>query len=402
MILSTENKTDARCMLFYVLLFTFSIATNCFAQDGFKITHGPYLQNLNDTSVTIIWTTNRKAISWVELAPDDSTHFYLTERPKTFSASHGIKNIATIHTVLLDGLKPGTKFRYRIFSKEVTSHQGHKVLYGNTVASNVYSQKPFSFRTSDIAQKNTSFIMLNDIHGKSDDMSSLLKIAGYEKADFIIFNGDMMSNFNSEEQMFTDFMDTAVKVFAKEKPFYYARGNHETRGELADGFYKYFPGEKGNLYYLLRRGPVGIVFLDCGEDKPDSDIEYSDITAYDAYRTQQAKWLKEAVKDKSFSEAPFKVAIIHMPPFGGWHGEQEIANKFIPILNNAGIQIMLCGHLHKYIHQKAQSPSIVFPIIANANNTALKAEASDDELKISIINLKGETVDKVVIPRLGK
>jgi len=51
-----------------------------FAQEPFIIQHGPYLQHLDENGVSIVFTTNRTGIAWVELAPDDSTHFYLTER----------------------------------------------------------------------------------------------------------------------------------------------------------------------------------------------------------------------------------------------------------------------------------------------------------------------------------
>lgn len=382
----------------WISILTLLLSLNSgFAQDVFKITHGPYIQNLSDTSVTIKWTTNREAIAWVELAPNDSTHFYLKERPKYFATSHGIKNVSTIHTVQLEQLTPGTPYRYRIYSREVKEHEGFKVQYGNTVASNVYSKLPYTFATSNKRNDNLSFLMVNDIHGKSDVMASLLKVGDWKNSDMVFFNGDMMSDFRTEEQMFSDFMDTAINIFAKEKPMYYARGNHETRGQFASEFYKYFPGPNGNLYYLLRQGPVCFVMMDCGEDKPDSDIEYSDITAYEQYRTKEAQWLKNALKEKTFTDAPFKVAIIHMPPFGGWFGEQDIANKFIPLLNEAGIQIMLCGHLHKYVHQKPQANLANFPIIVNSNNTILKAEVQGKEMKFQILGTKGEMLDKFSI-----
>ena len=79
---------------------------------------------------------------------------------------------------------------------------------------------------------------------------------------------------------------------------------------------------------MLRQGPVCFVVLDCGEDKPDSDVEYSGIVAFDQYRDKQKAWLEEALKNKEFINAPYKVAIVHMPPFGGWHGEEEVAQKF--------------------------------------------------------------------------
>ena len=38
-----------------------------------KIAHGPYLQNVTDSSATVVWISDKPSIGWIELAPDDST-----------------------------------------------------------------------------------------------------------------------------------------------------------------------------------------------------------------------------------------------------------------------------------------------------------------------------------------
>src|SRR3546814_1023557 len=122
----------------------------------------------------------------------------------------------------------------------------------------------------------------------------------------------MSDNLLNETQLFAHYMDTATALFASETPMYYARGNHETRGTFANSFPNYFPTTSGQLYYLFRRGPVCFVVLVCGEDKPDSDIEYSGIVNMDAYRTQQAEWLKAALQQTEYRDAHYKVLIRHM------------------------------------------------------------------------------------------
>ena len=87
--------------------------------------HGPYLQNLGPDEVTIVWLSDKPSVGWVELAPDDDTNFYATERPKYYDARNGVKNTSTIHTVKIKGLKPGTNYRYRVFVQEVLRHVGH-------------------------------------------------------------------------------------------------------------------------------------------------------------------------------------------------------------------------------------------------------------------------------------
>ncbi len=380
-----------------ILLFAAVIlaALPAFAQSTISITHGPYLQALHDTGVTIVWTTDSDATGWVELAPDDSTHFYKEERPKFFAGSHGFKSISKLHKVTLKGLTPGTTYRYRVYSREVLSHVGAKVLYGDVAATQVYRVAPLRFTTSRPDQKEVTFGVVNDIHGRNDVMEKLLGNLDFKKTDLVFFNGDMANDLRTEDQMFTDFMDTGTKVFASEIPMYYARGNHETRGQYASPFPDYFPSFTGNLYYLVRRGPICFVVLDCGEDKPDSDIEYSGIVNMDHYRSEQAEWLKEALKRPEYVSAPYKVVICHMPPFGGWHGEVEIAEKFVPLLNEAGAQVMLSGHLHRHMKVGANPSGHKFPVLVNSNNAMLRAKANDQRLLIEVVDQQGKVTDSL-------
>jgi len=385
---------------FFSSLFCLSLCLSAHAQSPFRITHGPYLQALHDTEVTIVWTTDTVSIGWVELAPDDSTHFYHSERPKFFDSSHGFKNVSTVHRVTLKGLRPGTTYRYRVYAQEVTRHQGTSVQYGRMAATQVYRQQPLRFTTGRPDQKEVTFGIVNDIHGRNEVMEKLLANLDLKNTDLIFFNGDMANDLRSEQQMFADFMDTGVKVFASEVPMYYARGNHETRGPFASPFPAYFPTTSGHLYYLVRRGPVCFVVLDCGEDKPDSDIEYSGIVNMDFYRSEQALWLKEALKHPEYQSAPYKIVICHMPPFGGWHGEKEIAEKFVPLLNEAGAQIMLSGHLHRHVKAAPVSNNHRFPVLVNSNNTMIRAKADDRRLLIEVVDQQKKVTDSIeIFPR---
>lgn len=377
-------------------LFFLLTALPIFAQEDIKITHAPYLQNLGENEVTIVWTVNKPSIGWVELAPDDGTHYYQTERPKFFNAKNGIKLTSTVHAVHLKGLKPGMRYRYRVYSQEVLSHVGWRVIYGNVAATSVYGKEPLAFQTSDHGRQTVNFAMVNDIHGKSDVLEKLISHCDLKSTDMFLFNGDMVSIFNSEKEIFEGFMDKATALFASEIPMYYTRGNHETRGSFATAFQDYFSPKQEHIYYTFRQGPVCFVILDSGEDKPDSDLEYAGINVYDQYRTEQAKWLKDVLESKEYKEAPFKVVVCHIPPFGGWHGDQEVLDKFIPLLNNANVDIILCGHLHRYIRNEAKD-GVKFPVIVNSNNTVLKAEAQNNKLSIKVLDQDGKEVDKLIV-----
>lgn len=367
-------------------------------QDEIKITHSPFIQGLTEESVTIIWTTDRPATGWVELAPDDSSHFYFKERPKYYAAANGFKKVGTVHQVMLNNLQPGTRYRYRVCSQEVLKHVGVNVQYGKVVATAVYQKKPLFFQTFGKAT-STHFSVVNDIHERNVILDKLLDICELETNDFVIFNGDMVSNLLNESQMYAGFMDTAIKRFASEKAMFYARGNHETRGPFATEYPNYFPTPTGKLYYQFNHGNTAFIVLDCGEDKPDTDIEYSGIVDMDFYRSEQAAWLAHAVEDPAFKGAKYKIVICHMPPFGGWHGEEEIFEKFVPILNKAGVQVMISGHLHRHIIKKATN-EIKFPIIVNSNNNVLRVDLNDEEGIFKVLDQQGKTVDQIIIKPL--
>ncbi|RHJ86673.1 metallophosphoesterase family protein [Parabacteroides sp. AM08-6] len=381
-------------LLFLILL----LSMPAYAQEGIRLLHGPYLQNLGSEEVTIVWLSDKPSVGWVELAPDDNSDFYATERPRYFDAKNGVKNTSTIHAVKIKGLKPGTNYRYRVFVQEVLSHVAHQVIYGYYASTDVYSREPLVFKTSDPANKNTSFAMVNDIHGNNDVLEKLVSKCDLKNTDFIIFNGDMVSVFNEEKHIFDGFMDTATRLFASRVPMYYTRGNHETRGAFATEFQRYFSPKEENIYYTFRQGPICFVILDTGEDKPDSDIEYAGITVYDEYRTEQAEWLRQVLDSKEYKEAPFKIVVAHIPPMGGWHGNLEVENKFMPLLRDAKPDLMLCGHLHRFIHQKATKET-PFPIIVNSNTAILKATANPTELKIEVIDVDGKVLDQFSVKR---
>src|SRR5690606_16601195 len=142
----------------------------------------------------------------------------------------------------------GIKYRSRIHSQEVLKHVTTEVLYSKVVVTSVYRKKPLVIEIFGGARE-TRFPVINDMDGRNEVQNNLLSIGSVEDADFVIFNGDMANSLLSEEQMFADYMDTAIERFASEKPMVYARGNHETRGPFAIAYPRYFPTPTGKLYF---------------------------------------------------------------------------------------------------------------------------------------------------------
>lgn len=384
----------------HILLSLLVLVAGTVFGERIKITSGPYLQLVNENEATIVWTTNNRAVSWVEIAPDDSLHFYAEERPQYYSTYLGRAVIDTVHKVRIPNLQKGTKYRYRIFSHEVLEEGPYYVAYGPTASTDVYGRLPLTFRTNDASLPSVEFMVVNDIHGDSALFMDLMSGFDKDRIDFVVFNGDMVSYMESEDQIMNGFVNNAVRKFASETPFYMSRGNHETRGNFSKNFLHYFPTPTGLPYFTFSQGPVFFIVMDGGEDKPDSSIEYSGTAFFDDYREQQAAWLRQVVNSDDFRNAAYRVVITHVPPVKDtWHGQLHAKKLFLPILNEAGVDLMICGHLHKYEYNEPGTDGAQFPILVNSNKHALDVKVDPENLDVTIIGRDGKEFKKFVYTR---
>ena len=199
-----------------------------------NVTCGPYVQCVSETGFTVVWTTDVESVAWVEIAPDDGTHFYNKERDKYYDdRGNGILPIGKIHKIVVDGLEPGTAYRYRIMSKGVVAYNGSgDVKYLKTAGTDVYRGKPFAIKTFDSSRSTIRFDIYNDIHGKDSLFNTILSGAR-ENRDFVFLNGDMTSNISEEECIISRYLRSAATSLNGNVPLYASRGNHELRGREA-------------------------------------------------------------------------------------------------------------------------------------------------------------------------
>lgn len=183
------------------------------------------------------------------------------------------------------------------------------------------------------------------------------------------------------------------RAFAAGTPILFTRGNHETRGVFADSLGDYFPGRDGRFYGIYRYGDVCILLLDCGEDKPDDHAEYNGLADYDAYRAEECAWLKKAVRSEEFLTASARIVLLHIPPAAGaWHGSVHLNELFVPVLNEAGIDLMLCGHDHRYSFHPAGERDAKFPIVVNDNRSCVRCDVADSLIRVRIAGPRDKTV----------
>ena len=89
-----------------------------------------------------------------------------------------------------------------------------------------------------------------------------------------------------------------------------------------------------------------------------------------------------------------------MPPFvsgrSAWHGDTEVAEKYVPILNNAGIDLMISGHTHRYSFIEKNINENNFPIIVMNNNCRMDLSIDSSGIKATTIGIDKKVISELV------
>jgi predicted phosphodiesterase len=212
--------------------------------------------------------------------------------------------------------------------------------------------------------------------------------------DFVLTLGDNIYGAKDMEKKFETpykpLLDAGVK-------FYASLGNHDNPNER---FYKPFNmGEK--RYYSFEKGNVEFFALDSNYMDPE-----------------QVAWLDKALHESS---AAWKICYFHHPLYsdGKFHGpDTDLRARLEPILQSAGVRVVLSGHEHLYERIKPHG-GIYYFVLGNSGELrlhGLKAssdtamsfdtdrdfmlmEIAGDQLYFQTVSRTGETVDSGVIDR---
>ena len=379
-----------------VLFASLSVASAQSASRA-KVLCGPYVQCMSETGFTVIWTTDVDAVAWVEVAPDDGTHFYNKERDKYYDVrGNGVHPIGKIHKVTVDGLQPGTTYRYRIMSKGVIAYNGSgSVEYMKPSGTDVFRGQPFKVTTYKENYSELRFDIFNDIHGK-DSLFNLILNGARPDRDFVFLNGDMTSNIASEDLIAKMYLSSAAKSLKGSVPMFASRGNHELRGRDAIKWLDYFSTPTGTPYYTFSIGKFFFIVLDACEDKPDTDIEYSGIVASKPYLDRQSKWLKQVLASEECVNAEVRIVFCHVPPErNGWYGAAQMCDLLVEPLNGADIDAMFCGHIHKWrvAQPDGKLSNADFPVICNPNMQRMEVTVTSKAIEINTFNTEGKSTN---------
>ena len=371
----------------------------CVSAKGIKVTHGPWICDMDSTGVTIVWVTDVPGISYVEMATDSTDHFYSKTRKRYYAAEAGRRILTdSVHCVRIRGLKPDSKYRYRVVTQALKDWCNDDwVTLGGLAWSDVWKKKPYEFKTYPVKPREITFLVLNDIHERPQFMKDLCKNVDLKKLDFVLLNGDMSNRIRSQKHIMDAYLDTCVSMFATDVPLFFNRGNHELRGEFADYLNRYFPTNNGKYYRLQHVAGVDFLFIDSGEDKPDADLEYCGIVECDQYREEQERWLRSLQEEKKIGKYPI-VVFSHMPPtLKNWHGPLHMQETLTPELNKMNVSVMLSGHLHRFDYQEPNEV-INFPNLVNSNNTYLLCHIANGKMEVDYVGLTNKEKKHFTFP----
>ena len=349
----------------------------------------PYLQCPGSTHMTLMWIMNLPSYSYVEYGTTKDLGQVARKTDNGLVVAYN-----RINQVQLTDLKPETDYYYKIVSKEISKFHPYDLQYGATIESEVYR-----FKTLEQDQTEAALMIMNDIHDRPKSIGHLMNLVKEEKVDAVFFNGDIFDHQEDEKQIVEHLLAPAAQSFSTKTPFYFVRGNHETRGKFARKIHHYYANPGNQQYYDFTLGSTHFTVIDTGEDKPDDTEVYGQIVDFDTYRNEQLTWFKDLAKSKKFKKAKFRVVLMHIPIYysGDWHGTMHLRKLFSKAFDEAQIDLCISGHTHRYgVHPPVKGQHN-YPIIIGGGpkkdkRTIIKLNADDAVLHISMIRDDGQEV----------
>ena len=341
----------------------------------------PYLQNPQNNSITICWETSVPCLSWVEYGENGC----FDKKEINFHNGQIICNNFH-HNFRLKNLKPGTTYNYRVCSQEIVLYEGYRKTFGNIAYSNVNT---ISIPNED--ESNCTTLIFNDLHNNNTLISKFSEIIRKKKIeyDFTIFNGDCIDSPESKDDIINGI--NRLNKIAGKKPYFLIRGNHEIRGSYSLHLYSFFEGLSDCSYGAFNWGKTRFVFLDCGEDKPDSTWVYYGLNDFEQFRSNQCAFLENEKKSNEFKESINRILIHHIPIYAGDKIKfNPCINLWGDILNKMPFNIAINGHTHKFEFIEKNKNNNPFPVIIGGGN-------KPDNAYMIILKIKNKTINIEVL-----
>lgn len=278
---------------------------------SYRFLKGPYVQGLTSTGVVVRWEGSAEGPAKVVVeGPEGPSEASTSER----GAFHGVE---------LRGLRPSTRYTYRVEAGGAASEAG-------------------SFTTAPAGNAPFSFLVYGD--NRSDPAAHERVVAGMLRApsDFLVHTGDMVQTGGSSTDWQIFF--SIERPLLRDRCLFGAVGNHELVGYGADNFLRYFspakaagPGTEGGLFYSVRWSNARFFFLNA-------------MATWDSSRDRE--WLGRELDRSAVEDGDVhRIAVMHHGPYSaGPHGPNAafVRSGVEELLRSRGVDLVLAGHDHLY------------------------------------------------------
>lgn len=330
----------------------------------------PCLQAPGETTMGVSWAVSGLSKGVVEYADNPDMRDAKTVK----SGGFGLVPIdVNALQVRLTGLKPATKYWYRTVTTPFTDYSNiYDAKLGEPVVSGVHS-----FTTLGEGAK-AHFCAVNDTHARWKPFQMAVRKVNELAPSAVVWNGDATNTTQDKRTAVEIFLNPPVedRDWSADIPVFFESGNHDFRGSWISKKEEVVlprdPSERrGDQWdlkwnFAQRLGEMALVGLDTGEDKPDAHPKWFGLANFEPYRKAQARWLEEQFARPEIASAKYKVVFCHIPLFADpesvdyphdgvkidphdyAYWSRECAELWGPILEKAGVKLVVCGHKHRF------------------------------------------------------
>lgn len=345
----------------------------------------------------IVFATMDYAAAFVEIKHGGKTYVYADEYDGLIRTDDYIHSIRVPKTML------DSAGGYTIIAREVDSNTKTGISYSSELREN------YTFY-GDSGKSNIDIACFSDLHLKPAeferaDMAKSIMDKKMGRPDLIVLNGDITDALPNDIYFAETLLEGAHIISKGQIPVIYVRGNHEARGEFAQFIDKYLSFTGGNMYGRVEFGPASFIVGDCGEDKPDYQVEYGGLVDFDNYLVKELNWLQNmGGYDNS---KPYHIALSHSPKFF----DRKFSKECFDILKGYQTDIQVSGHHHTAaLHSGAEFPIVIDGGIMDSgyrggllkiSGDNIRFEVWDNELK-SVFTHEAKTLTKQTVKAENK
>ncbi len=305
----------------------------------------PYVQNLQDDGITIMWETVYPTYGKVLYGKDGNFDKIASEDAIA----------STMHEITLVGLKQNETYQYKVECFNIGSVEQ-------------------TFKTKKSKDAPIKFLVYGDNRSYPKVHENLVKMMAKENADLILNVGDVVTT-GSNQMEWVDEYFYPLRHVSGSIPTYISIGNHEYGGywgkRVVPPFEKYVNNPLNSTgsteyFYSVDYGNTHFIFIDPNKAELPEGHGL-------AVGSQQYNWFVEDLK-KAKETSEWIMVFMHQPPYseawsgGPYDGETALRKDVVPIMEANEVDIVLSGHTHDYERGLPHPP--YDPATGKGNNAA--------------------------------